>query len=332
MEYWITPPVCFPQVLTFSSSSPVFICFLTLYNPEGNSVWDLISSKCHKTPGIPKFTSLWGAHPFHKERHEELSPTPTQTFKLLQLTGQILIGNYNSINWGWWIIGYVRKALEQGRLVDGSEILLRSCGGRDNRKQLGFLRQRIGRGLAWNPLVFLIQGWLHPKKVFGIKLSSTRDEGDRDWIRNKRQPWETEPGSPGWRGKCVSPREFHCLKICEVWKKHPGTFRTQGIYQKEDFSGIFQVLFLAFQWMWSLSSLPALEGISSSALHSWSQHGTIPKPGFAAPWHWSCHAPWILLIPLPVDPHSPGSPSCSFQKYFPWDTGISQHMRCNVSG
>lgn len=51
-------------------------------------------------------------------------------------------------NWGWWIIGSVRKALKQGRLVNESGILLQSCGGKDNRKQLIFLSQGIGRGLA----------------------------------------------------------------------------------------------------------------------------------------------------------------------------------------
>ncbi|TRZ13036.1 hypothetical protein HGM15179_014067 [Zosterops borbonicus] len=138
------PKSSFPSAIDPGGSWQQRSWFLTLYNPEGNSVWDFNSSK----PRIPKFTSLEGAHPFHQERHRKLSPTPTPTFQLLQLTGQILIGNYNSINCGWWIIGSVRKALRQGRLVDGSRILLWSCGGRDNRKQLGFLRQRIGRGLA----------------------------------------------------------------------------------------------------------------------------------------------------------------------------------------
>lgn len=126
----------------------------------------------------------------HSMRNEgELSPTPTQTFKLLQLTGQILIGNCNSINWGWWITGSVRKALKQGRLVDGSRILLWSSGGKDNRKQ------RTGRGLALNPLVFLIQGWLNPKKALGMKVQ--QHQGDRDQIRDKLQPRE-HLGNRAW--------------------------------------------------------------------------------------------------------------------------------------
>lgn len=221
MEYWMAPPVCFPQVLPFPSSSPVFSWFLTLNNPQGNSGWDFNSSKYHRIPGIPKFTSLEGAHPFHQERLQELSPTPTQTFKLLQSAGQILIGNYNSINWGWWIIGSLRKALKQGRLVDESGILLQSCGGKDNRKQLIFLSQGIGRGLAWNPVAFLIQEWLHPKEVLGM-----RAQQHQGWGR-QRSDQEQAPalGAPGkqsldllaGREKHVAPREFHRLKVCEVW-------------------------------------------------------------------------------------------------------------------
>lgn len=307
MEYWMDPPICFPQVHQFPSPSPVFSWFLTSYNPEGNSVWDFNSSK----PRIPKFTSLEGAHPFHQERRRKLSPTPTPTFQLLQLTGQILIGNYNSINWGWWIIGSVRKALRQGRLVDGSRILLWSCGGRDNRKQLGFLRQRIGRGLAWNPPLFLIQGWLHPqKKTWGEILAAPgmRETGIRSGTRSiPESTWKTEPGSPGWKGKtrgCKGIPLFESLWGLDIRSKH---LQDAGNLSKDTVQEFSKICSWVFRKP-CLSSLPTLMGIPSSALRSWSRHGTIPKPGFGAPWHWPCHAPRIPLIPLPVDPHSPGSP------------------------
>lgn len=267
-------------------------------------MWDFNSSKYHKTPGIPKFSSLEGAHPFYEEWGRELSPTPTQTFKLLQLTGQILIGNCNSINWGWWITGSVRKALKHGRLADGSRILLWSSGGKDNRKQ------RTGRGLALNPLVFLIQGWLNPKKALGMKVQ--QHQGDRDQIRDKLQPRE-HLGNRAW----ISWLEWENTWLqgnSIVWRFVRSGYNIQAPSGHWEFikgycSGIFwSVPGFSVGHGYCLSSLPTLMGIPSSALHSWSQHGTIPKPGFAAPWHRSCHAPWIPLIPLPMDPHSPGSP------------------------
>lgn len=298
MEYWMDPPICFPQVHQFPSPSPVFTWFLTLYNPEGNSVWDFNSSK----PRTPKFTSLEGAHPFHQERRRKLSPTPTPTFQLLQLTGQILIGNYNSINWGWWIIGSVRKALRQGRLVDGSRILLWSCGGRDNRKQLGFLRQRIGRGLAWNPLVFLIQGWLHPqKKTLGWNLGSTRDEGDRDQIRDKVHPRE-HLENRAWIS-WLEGKNTWLQGNSIVWKFMRSGYNIQAPSGHREFikgycSGIFQNLFLGFQkTMFILSTYTDENSILSFAQ-------LIPA------WHNSQTRIWgtlALTLPRSMDPSASGS-------------------------
>lgn len=73
--------------------------------PEGRSGWCFNSSKIQKALVIPRFI-LWVDHQFQQQRLQELTPAHvptrmhTQTFKLLQLTGQLLIGNYNSIKLG----------------------------------------------------------------------------------------------------------------------------------------------------------------------------------------------------------------------------------------
>lgn len=135
-----------------------------------------------------------------------------------------------------------------------------------------------------------------------------RETGIRSGTRSiPESTWKTEPGSPGWKGKtrgCKGIPLFESLWGLDIRSKH---LQDTGDLSKDTVQEFSKICSWVFRKP-CLSSLPTLMGIPSSALRSWSRHGTIPKPGFGAPWHWPCHAPRIPLIPLPVDPHSPGSP------------------------
>lgn len=151
----------------------------------------------------------------------------TQTFKLLQLTGQLLIGNYNSIKLGLADHLLCQESPQAGKI----------SGWQDPGSCVGAVEEKTGNSCAFsaeegerkncNRLKTHSIG-LHPTRALRRKAQQDQKEGGSDQTRNREVEWVLLPGmsvkqslmipvgrgkacGAGWLQQCGS-KKVNCLK------------------------------------------------------------------------------------------------------------------------
>lgn len=162
----------------------------------------------------------------------------TQTFKLLQLTGQLLIGNYNSIKLGLADHLLCQESPQAGKI----------SGWQDPGSCVGAVEEKTGNSCAFsaeegerkncNHLKTHSIG-LHPTRALRRKAQQDQKEGGSDQTRNREVEWVLLPGMSvkqslmipvgrgasnqwGWLTAAMWIQEGQLLKVCKVWMQHSG--------------------------------------------------------------------------------------------------------------